>query len=370
MHPDDRAALLAIHDEVVLGGHVVTATCRVPALRRTIPADGCPHRTARRPRQPHHRHPRRAARRLRTRGSPCRSPSRSSPGRKREAIAVLRQADTTKDALLLAVAHDLRTPVAAAAGLAEILLEKHGQLSDSETHRIAEGLASSTGQLHAVLTNLLDVERVVGGHIAVRRRPTDLTALVATSAATAGLSNATVDLPANPIVADIDPGLTTPIIDNLLTNAARHAPPGTVVHVSLTPSADGVLLVINDEIPRRPRQPQKHHLRGLPTPTRSHRRRPRPRPVPRAPLRRTTRWTGLGRETAPTAAPFRVLFPPHIETRPHPHEPVYLNPSISGVDDKASRLGGEEQTRLASASSTGAPRSVSGARSLWNSPRS
>ena len=56
MHPDDRAALLAIHDEVVLGGHVATATCRVQALRRTIPADGCPHRTARRPRQPHHRH--------------------------------------------------------------------------------------------------------------------------------------------------------------------------------------------------------------------------------------------------------------------------------------------------------------------------
>ena len=204
--------------------------------------------------------------------------------------------------------------MAAAAGLAEILLEKHGQLSDSETHRIAEGLASSTGQLHAVLTNLLDVERVVGGHIAVRRRPTDLTALVATSAATAGLSNATVDLPANPIVADIDPGLTTPIIDNLLTNAARHAPTGTVVHVSLTPSADGVLLVVNDEGPGVPdnlkntifeafqRQPGATGG-GLGLGLYLVRR--------FAELQGGQAWV----EDRPNGgASFRVLFPPHIET--------------------------------------------------------
>ncbi len=245
MHPDDRAALLAIYDEVALGGHVATATCRVrrsdgqylPMDARIGPLvdpDDCTIGT------------RAALRDVREREE-ARVALQVSLAREREAIAVLRQADNTKDALLLAVAHDLRTPVAAAAGLAEILVEKYGQLSDDEIRRIAEGLASSTRQLHAILTNLLDVERVVGGHIAVRRRPTDLTALVATSAASAGLNEATSDLPANPIVADIDPGLTTAIIENLLTNAARHAPTGTVVHVSLTRSADGVLLVVNDE---------------------------------------------------------------------------------------------------------------------------
>jgi PAS domain S-box-containing protein len=250
VHPGDRPALIPIQDEVALGGHVATATFRVrSAGGRYLPMDarigplvdpmeGTVGTSA-------------ALRDVREREE-ARIVLQATLAREREAAAALRQADATKDALLLAVGHDLRSPVAAAVGLADILADKYERLSESDLGRIARGLAFSTHQLNTIVTNLLDVERVVGGYVTVQRHPTDLAAIIATSAERAGLTTTTAELPTGPAVVDIDPGLTERIVDNLLTNAARHAPPDTVVRVGIAPDEDSILLTVDDEGPGVP----------------------------------------------------------------------------------------------------------------------
>ena len=93
-----------------------------------------------------------------------------------EAAATLREADAAKNALLLAAAHELKTPIAAVAGLAEILV-RHPDLPEGDIAQIAEGLASTGAELRGILSNLLDSERVMGGYVS-SATPVDLMALV------------------------------------------------------------------------------------------------------------------------------------------------------------------------------------------------
>jgi len=171
--------------------------------------------------------------------------------RAHQATEALREADRTKDVLLLAALHDLNTPVAAVAGLAEILFE-HPDLPQGEIRRIAERISSTSAQLRSILTNLLDAERILGGHAAVQRQPTDLTAIVTTAARDLELTGASVALPTEPVVAVVDPVLTTRIVENLLSNAVRHTPSGTAISVGLHRREEGVVVVVDDSGPGIP----------------------------------------------------------------------------------------------------------------------
>ena len=101
------------------------------------------------------------------------------------------------------------------------------------------GLASAAGAL-------------LGGYVVVRRTPTDLTELVAAQARNLGLGGGHLTLPATAVVVDLDVGLTTRIIDNLLGNAAHHTPAGTAVCVEIAAGGDDLVLTVADRGPGVP----------------------------------------------------------------------------------------------------------------------
>jgi PAS domain S-box-containing protein len=169
----------------------------------------------------------------------------------RRAAAALREADATKDALLLAASHDLNTPVAAVAALAE-LLQGHPGLPPEQIAHIASGLVTSSGQLRGILSNLLDAERLGGGHVVVKSEPTDLTEILATRARDFGMDEGRLTLPADTVIVDLDLGLTARIVDNLLSNAVKHSPPDSLVQVDLAVGPSEVLLTVADTGPGVP----------------------------------------------------------------------------------------------------------------------
>ncbi len=171
--------------------------------------------------------------------------------RERQAAIALRQADAAKDALLLAASHDLSSPVAAMAGLAQQLV-RHPDLPEGDLRRIAQGLATAGSQLRAILANLLDAERVLGGHVHVRSQPTDLHPMVEAALHKHGLPPSCLRNDQRAVLAEIDPGLTARIVDNIVGNALRHTPAGTPVRVTLDVVGNEVILSVADHGPGIP----------------------------------------------------------------------------------------------------------------------
>ncbi|HWF15679.1 MAG TPA: ATP-binding protein [Acidimicrobiales bacterium] len=169
----------------------------------------------------------------------------------RRAAAALREADATKDALILAASHDLNTPVAAVAALAQ-LLQGHPGLPPGEIAHIAGGLVTTSGQLRGILSNLLDAERLGGGHVMVKSEPTDLTEIVATRARDLGLDVGRLTLPHETVIADVDAGLMARIVDNLVSNAVNHSPSDSSVQVDIAVGPRDVVLSVADTGPGVP----------------------------------------------------------------------------------------------------------------------
>ena len=171
--------------------------------------------------------------------------------REQMAAAALRDADAAKNALLLAASHEFNTPIAAVAGLADLLV-RHPDLPDGQIRTMAEGLASTGAELRAILTNLLDTERVMGGYVEARRRRFDLAELVAERARGLKGKDQAVALPSAKTVVELDPELTARIVDNLISNALRHTPAGTAVEVELSRRDGSVVLAVDDAGPGIP----------------------------------------------------------------------------------------------------------------------
>ncbi len=249
VHPDDRAALVSLQEDALLGRRDLATVCRfrcgdggyLPVEARVATF-----------RNPGERSLglQYALRDVREREA-ARVALQEALTRQEMAAAALRDADAAKDALLLAASHELNTPIAAVAGLADLLV-RHPDLPGGDIRKMADGLASTAAELRAILTNLLDSERVIGGYVAARRRPFDLATLVAERARSLNGADRAIVPPADETIVELDPELTARIVDNLLSNALRHTPKGTEVRVGLSRRDDGVLLAVDDSGPGIP----------------------------------------------------------------------------------------------------------------------
>lgn len=166
-----------------------------------------------------------------------------------EAQSRFEQASRLKDAYLLAVSHDLRTPVAALAGSID-LLRSRLRADDADTH-LVDLMGKSLRHIEEVLENLLDVERLEHGGHEVVRRPTDLAALVDHCIGLADLERPVrTDVPRRSVA--IDPGVTKRILLNLLSNADRHSPPGAEISIGARVDEEGVVISVDDQGPGIP----------------------------------------------------------------------------------------------------------------------
>ena len=147
--------------------------------------------------------------------------------------AVLAETDQVRSALLSALSHDLRRPLAAAVAAVGGLRSAH-RLSAEDRAELVETADESLATLSRLVTDLLDVSRVQAGVLAVSLARVDAGGGVVSALDELSLGPADVELALDPALPGLraDPVLLQRVLVNLLTNAVRHSPAGERVIVS------------------------------------------------------------------------------------------------------------------------------------------
>jgi two-component system sensor histidine kinase KdpD len=162
--------------------------------------------------------------------------------------------DRTRTALLAAVGHDLRTPIAAAKASVSTLRSVDLELDASDRRELLATADESLDQLTGLIENLLDMSRLQAGAMAVHLRTVSLEEVA--GRALDGLGPASrqvvVDLPVVPTDVEADPGLLERVLANLLANALRFSPEGRPPTLTATRQGADVLVRIVDHGPGIP----------------------------------------------------------------------------------------------------------------------
>ncbi len=171
--------------------------------------------------------------------------------REAEAAKPLRAADRTRTALLQAVSHDLRTPLASAKAAVSSLRgggRDPVQWSVEDTAELLATADESLDKLARLVGNLLDMSRLQAGAMPVAPRPVDLSGVVARALDGLGAAADPVAVVVPPDLpeATADAGLLERVLANVLENALRFSPPGQPPRVSASAHHDRVEIRVID----------------------------------------------------------------------------------------------------------------------------
>jgi K+-sensing histidine kinase KdpD len=166
----------------------------------------------------------------------------------------LAELDRTRAALLAAVGHDLRTPLAGVKAGVSSLRQSDVEWTPEERAELLATVEESADRLDELVTNLLDATRIQAGAVVVDRQALGLDEVVLRALLPVPESAVVVDVPLTLPLVDADPVLLERVIDNLVSNALRFSPPDAPVEVVATPDADTdhVVLDVIDHGPGLP----------------------------------------------------------------------------------------------------------------------
>jgi two-component system sensor histidine kinase KdpD len=169
---------------------------------------------------------------------------------------LLEEVDRLRHALMGAVSHDLRTPLATMKVAASTLADPARPLSEEDARELAGLIDVETDRLTRLVTSLLDMTRIEAGVLEVRPAPTSVPGLIGEvlDAQRALLSGRPVTtVLADPLPdAEVDHLLVGQVLANLLDNADRHAPPDSLITVTGEVRGDRIALSVADQGPGVP----------------------------------------------------------------------------------------------------------------------
>ena len=145
-----------------------------------------------------------------------------------QAARPIAAADRMRTALLAAVSHDLRTPLASAKAAVTSLRSRDVDWAAEDHDELLATADESLDRLTHLVDNLLDMSRLQAGALSLFPRPAGLDEIV--SRALDNLDPAaqgiTVDIPESLPEINVDPAILERVIVNLTENALRYSPPG------------------------------------------------------------------------------------------------------------------------------------------------
>ncbi|GAA5014940.1 sensor histidine kinase KdpD [Kitasatospora paranensis] len=166
-------------------------------------------------------------------------------------VEPIRAADRMRTALLAAVSHDLRTPLAAALASIGSLRSPDVEFSDADRAELLDLADASLVRLTRLVDNLLDMSRLQAGALTLHLRPTHLDEVLPRALD----SLADPDAPVRPLDLDTappvlaDPPLLERVLANVVTNALRYNAPGAPVLVTASGLLDRVEIRVVDRGP-------------------------------------------------------------------------------------------------------------------------
>ena len=173
----------------------------------------------------------------------------------KEAAAGLRKLHDMHNSFLQAVSHDLRTPLTSIMGSALTLERDDVEISPEDAKDLIHRIATNSKKLHRLLTNLLDLDRITRGIVEPKRTRVDLgTIVMGVLEECRSQTHPLRFTTSEPVWASLDAAQVERIVENLVTNAVRYTPQGTVVSVSVDDLGTGVVLTVADTGPGIPEE--------------------------------------------------------------------------------------------------------------------
>jgi signal transduction histidine kinase/ActR/RegA family two-component response regulator len=169
---------------------------------------------------------------------------------RRQTELSLREGDRRKDEFLAMLGHELRNPLAPLRNCLHILRMEGA--SNADDRALYDIMDRQMTQLVRLVDDLLEISRITRGRIELRRRHVALSDIVTTAVETsqplldAYAHRFDVDLPAEPIVLDVDPIRVAQVLSNLLNNAAKYTPAGGKVTLRARRDGDNVRISVID----------------------------------------------------------------------------------------------------------------------------
>ncbi|MBY6679979.1 sensor histidine kinase KdpD [Rhodococcus sp. BP-316] len=158
------------------------------------------------------------------------------------------ESDTLRRALLSAVGHDLRTPLAAVKAAASSLRSEDVTFSPEDTAELLATVEESADQLTALVENLLDSSRLAAGVVRPVSARVFLDEVVHRASASVGPARSRLQVEVGDLSVLADEGLLERVVANLIDNAVRYAPHGEI-RVSARVDDDRVRLAVADHGP-------------------------------------------------------------------------------------------------------------------------
>jgi two-component system, OmpR family, sensor histidine kinase KdpD len=165
------------------------------------------------------------------------------------ALVRLQSLDRLKNTLLHTLSHDLKAPLTAIIGAASTLARLDSELTDDERHALLRTLEARSKGMNDLLADLLDLDRLDHGIIEPRRFPVDVADLVVrmVDASRDVLGGRAVEVEAERLTIEVDGSKVERMVENLLTNAARHTPPTCHVWIRVWPESKGAVIAVEDD---------------------------------------------------------------------------------------------------------------------------
>ena len=165
--------------------------------------------------------------------------------------ALLEELDRLRHALMGAVSHDLRTPLATIKVASSTLVTRGRQLSADDAHELHQLIEIESDRLTRLVTNLLDMTRIEAGVFTVQRSVCDVRSLIEEAVAVLGPGlhpgRIVIDTPSSLPRVDVDQLLIIQVLVNLLDNALRHSPDEGRITITARVEHSGVAVCVDDE---------------------------------------------------------------------------------------------------------------------------
>ena len=157
-------------------------------------------------------------------------------------ITVQKSLEQHKNEFLSMTSHELRTPITAIQGLAE-LLQMNNTQNSSRSKRAFKQIVEQSQHLTKLVEEMLDLSRIEQARFTLKRAPIDIIALltniVESQAATTRrhelhLNREEIET-ASTLIANVDEERLIQVFNNLISNAIKYSPAGGKIEIGLRP---------------------------------------------------------------------------------------------------------------------------------------